>query len=61
VLPTLSKTTPCAHFLDALAFPDGRDVRKAWNDVLLLYGRFASVMQRSAFEQYLDELAGVTR
>jgi hypothetical protein len=28
--------------LDALAHPDGRCVRKAWDDVVLLYGRFGS-------------------
>jgi len=43
--------------LDALASPDGRDVRKAWDDACLLFGRFGFVMKRSAFEQYLDELA----
>jgi hypothetical protein len=43
--------------LDALAHPDGRHVRKAWDDACLMFGRFGSVMKRAAFEQYLDELA----
>lgn len=45
--------------LDALAMPDGWCVRKAWDDLVLLYGRFGYVMKRAAFEQYLDELAGM--
>ncbi len=44
--------------LDALAFPDGRNVRAAWEQAALLYGRTHDVMKRAAFEQYLDELAG---
>lgn len=43
--------------LDALAYPDGRDILKAWEAVTLLYGRCGYVIKRAAFEQYLDELA----
>lgn len=45
--------------LDALALPDGRHVRAAWDRACMLYGRFGDVMKRAAFEQYLDELAGI--
>ena len=44
--------------LDALALPDGRNVRAAWDRMCMLHGRFGDVMKRAAFEQYLDELAG---
>lgn len=58
---TIIKDDAVRALLDALAHPDGRCVRKAWDDLALLYGRFGYVMKRAAFEQYLDELAGVER
>jgi hypothetical protein len=54
----VAKDEAVRSLLDALAMPSGRNVRKAWDDVTLLYGRCRSVMMRAAFEQYLDELAG---
>lgn len=57
----ITKDDAVRALLDALAYPDGRCIRKAWDDVVLLYGRFGDVMKRAAFEQYLDELAGVER
>lgn len=53
----IAKDDAVRVLLDALAMPSGRSVRKAWDDVTLLYGRFGSVLMRAAFEQYLDELA----
>ncbi len=51
----------CRSLLDALAFPDGRHVADAWDRACMLLGRYGSAMKRAAFEQYLDELAGIKR
>lgn len=47
------------NLLDALLAPSGRDVRKAWDAACLQNGRYGATMMRSAFEMYLDDLAGV--
>ncbi len=49
------------NLIDALAQPSGRDVRKAWDEACLQSGRAGAVMMRSAFEVYLDDIAGVKR
>jgi hypothetical protein len=54
-----SKDDAVRALLNALANPDVRSVRKAWDDLTRLYGQVGAVMKRAAFEKYLDELAGI--
>ncbi len=49
------------NLIDALACPTGRDVRRAWDEACLHNGRCGFAMMLSAFESYLDDLAGVKR
>lgn len=52
-----SRDDAVRSLLDALAMPDGRSVRLAWDHANLLFGRYGSVLQRAAFESYLEEVA----
>lgn len=51
----IERTDAVNALLDALAYPAGRDVRKAWNTCCFLFGRTGWKISPVAIEQYADE------